>query len=76
MGNTQNRKDKGKDSKKAQKDGPSEQQSRAQVRLTIEDVLDKGLPKVYSPQLYEDKCEAVYQHIYESYYGERKSVYA
>jgi type I restriction enzyme R subunit len=52
------------------------QQSRAQVRLTIEDVLDKGLPKMYSPHLYENKCEVIYQHIYESYYGEGKSVYA
>ncbi len=50
------------------------QQSRAEVRLTIEDVLDKDLPKVYTPQLYENKCEAIYQHIYESYYGEGKSV--
>ncbi len=52
------------------------QQSRAQVRLTIEDVLDKGLPGIYIPELYQKKCDAVYQHVYESYYGAGKSVYA
>ncbi len=52
------------------------QQSRTQVRLTIEDVLDKGLPQIYIIELYQKKCDVVYQHVYESYYGARKSVYA
>ncbi len=52
------------------------QQSRAQVRLTIEDILDKGLPKIYTPELYSKKCDVIYQHIYESYYGVDKSIYA
>jgi type I restriction enzyme R subunit len=52
------------------------QQSRAQVRLTIEDMLDKGLPRIYTDELYKSKCEVVYQHVYESYYGEEKSVYS
>ncbi len=52
------------------------QQSRAQVRVTIEDIFDHGLPQAYTPGLYQKKCDAVYQHIYESYYGAGKSVYA
>lgn len=52
------------------------QQSRAQVCLTIEDILDKGLPKIYTPELYSKKCDVIYQHIYESYYGADKSIYA
>lgn len=52
------------------------QQSRAQVRLTIEDFLDKGLPKIYTPELYSKKCDVIYQHVYESYYGADKSMYA
>lgn len=51
------------------------QQSRAEVRLTIEDMLDKELPPIFAPELYQNKCEVIYHHIYESYYGEGKSVY-
>ena len=50
------------------------QQSRAAVKLTIQKILD-DLPERYSPELYEKKCDAVYQHIYDSYFGDGKSVY-
>jgi len=49
--------------------------SRARVRLAIEDALDDGLPRAYSKELYETKCAAVFEHVYESYQGEGKSVY-
>jgi type I restriction enzyme, R subunit len=49
--------------------------SRARVRLTIEDALDEGLPRAYSKDLYETKCTAVFEHVYESYQGEGRSVY-
>jgi len=52
------------------------QQSRAQVRVTIEDIFDRGLPQSYTPELYQEKCETVYQHVYDSYFGAGKSVYA
>ncbi len=52
------------------------QQSRAQVRITIEDVLDKGLPEKFTPDLYRQKCDVLYQHFYDSYFGEGKSIYA
>jgi type I restriction enzyme, R subunit len=45
--------------------------SRARVRLAIEDALDDGLPRAYSKDLYESKCSAVFEHVYESYQGER-----
>ncbi len=51
------------------------QQSRAAVKLVIEETLDR-LPQSYSPDLYELKCEAVYQHVYDSYYGQGRSIYA
>jgi type I restriction enzyme R subunit len=41
--------------------------ARSQLRLAIEDVLDAGLPRVYSPELYRSKCSAVFEHVYESY---------
>ncbi|MEE8575049.1 MAG: type I restriction endonuclease subunit R [Thermodesulfobacteriota bacterium] len=51
------------------------QQSRANVRVTIEEVLDSDLPGPFTPGLYQTKCDAIYQHIYDSYYGAGQSVY-
>jgi len=50
------------------------QQTRARVRQAIEITLDK-LPDCYTKGLYERKCEAVYQHVYDAYYGEGKGIY-
>jgi type I restriction enzyme R subunit len=52
------------------------QQSRAAVRVVIEQFLDERLPDAYTPHMFIRKCEAVYQHIYESYFGEGQSIYA
>lgn len=52
------------------------QQSRALVRVAIEQVLDTGLPEVYSRELFARKTEMLYQHVYESYFGDGRSVYA
>ena len=41
--------------------------ARSQLKLTIEDALDAGLPRAYTPELYQQKCSAVFQHVYESY---------
>jgi type I restriction enzyme R subunit len=41
--------------------------ARSQVKLAIEDVLDTGLPRAYSPDLYKQKCAVVFEHVYESY---------
>jgi type I restriction enzyme R subunit len=42
-------------------------QARAQVRLAIEDELDEGLPRVFSSELYEQKCSAVFEHVFETF---------
>jgi len=52
------------------------QQSRAEVRVTIEKLLDQGLPRAYTPELFEQKTTAVFQHVYDAYYGAGRSVYA
>lgn len=44
------------------------QQARAAVRLCIEEWLEK-LPPVYTHVIYQAKCEAVYQHVYDLYGG-------
>ena len=52
------------------------QQARAEVRVTIEKLLDHGLPGAYTPELFEQKSTAVFQHVYDAYYGAGQSVYA
>ena len=50
-------------------------QSKAEVKETVSNILDDELPLPYTPELFNRKSEAVYQHIYDSYYGEGKSIY-
>ena len=49
-------------------------QHRAQVRLAIEDELEE-LPDSYAKELYQHKCSDVFEHVYESYVGEGKSIF-
>jgi len=56
-------------------DWRKKQQSRAAVRLAIEETLDR-LPERYTQEQFDQKCSAIYQHVFESYYGEDKSVYS
>jgi len=50
--------------------------ARSQLKLAVEDVLDAGLLRVYSPNLYQQKCSAAFEHIYESYPERDAGVYA
>jgi type I restriction enzyme R subunit len=52
------------------------QQTRAEVLFTIQTLLDEMLPESYDKDIYSEKCTAAYQHIYDSYYGDGKSIYA
>jgi type I restriction enzyme R subunit len=47
---------------------------RARVRTAILDALEE-LPEAYSDDLFDAKCEAVYEHVYESYHGDGASTY-
>jgi type I restriction enzyme R subunit len=44
------------------------QQSKAEVETAIKDILD-NLPRRYTVEIYTQKCQEIYQHIYESYSG-------
>jgi type I restriction enzyme R subunit len=55
-------------------DWRKKEMTRAGVRQTIEIMLDY-LPEVFDKPLYEKKCDAVYQHVYDAYYGQGRSVY-
>jgi type I restriction enzyme R subunit len=50
--------------------------ARSQLKLAIEDMLDTGLPRIYTPELYQQKCSAVFEHVYESYPERDAGVYA
>lgn len=50
--------------------------ARSQLKLTIEDALDTSLPRAYTPELYRQKCSAVFEHVYESYPERDAGVYA
>ncbi len=52
------------------------QASRAQVEGAIKDLLDSGLPSKYTPDIYQQKCSAVFEHFYESYPQKDINVYA
>ena len=43
--------------------------------MAIEDALDEGLPLPYDKAEYERKCAAVFEHVYERYQGDGKSVF-
>jgi len=42
-------------------------QSRAGVRVAIEEMLDAGLPEKCTADLFEQKCGALFQHVLEKY---------
>ncbi|MGE5709008.1 MAG: type I restriction endonuclease subunit R, partial [Nitrospira sp.] len=49
--------------------------ARSQVKLAIEELLDQGLPRSYTPDLYKQKCSAVFEHFYETYGDRGASIY-
>jgi len=56
-------------------DWRKKQQAIAAVKKEIEDELDRGLPESYDTKIYEEKCNTVFQHIYDSYVGDSHSIY-
>lgn len=56
-------------------DWRNRQQTRAEVKVAIETILDGELPKKFSTEMFEQKCHLIYEHVYDSYFGEDNSVY-
>ena len=50
------------------------QQTKAAVKVAIEDILDQ-LPDSYSTEAYQRKCQEVYQQVYECYSEAGRSIY-
>ena len=55
-------------------DWRKEQATRAAVRVAVEETLDR-LPDSFTRPLYAQKCDAVYQHVFDSYWDDGHSVY-
>lgn len=55
-------------------DWRKKESTRSAVQATIQDILDE-LPRVYSKDIYDQKCDSIYQHVFESYWGQDQSVY-
>ncbi len=55
-------------------DWRKQQATRAAVRVAVEETLDR-LPEAFTRQIYAQKCDAVYQHVFDSYWDDGRSVY-
>jgi type I restriction enzyme R subunit len=55
-------------------DWRKEQATRASVRVTVEEILDR-LPEAFTQPIYAQKCDVVYQHVFDSYWDDGRSVY-
>jgi len=51
------------------------EQTRAAVRQMIEIALDEFLPTPFTKEIFDMKCDRVYQHVYDAYAGQGRSVY-
>jgi type I restriction enzyme R subunit len=49
-------------------------QSRAKIHLAIEDTLE-GLPRAYTKDLFAKKSAVLFEHVYEAYAGDGRSVF-
>lgn len=52
------------------------QQTLSDVKRTVEIMFDKGLPESFDEQVYNQKCDAAFSHIFSSYFGAGESVYS
>ena len=41
--------------------------ARARVRLAIEDTLDEGLPRSFTPEIYQGKVAVLFEHVFETF---------
>jgi type I restriction enzyme R subunit len=52
------------------------EQNRARVKVAITEELERLPREVFTLDVFKQKCIAIYNHIYDSYFGSGKSVYA
>jgi type I restriction enzyme R subunit len=55
-------------------DWKKRQQTRAAVQVAIEENLEP-LPEAYDKSLWQEKCSRVFEHVFEAYQGDGRSIY-
>ncbi len=55
-------------------DWRKQQQSRAAVRVAVETELDQ-LPRKFDVDLFQVKCDLIYQHVYDNYWDNGHNTY-
>jgi type I restriction enzyme R subunit len=56
-------------------DWKKKEESKAALRVVIRKVLDDELPDAYERQIFDEKRQAIYEHVYASFGNEGESVY-
>lgn len=56
-------------------DWKKKQSTRAKVKLEIEQICDKNLPSVYDTDLFQKKCDDLYEHFYDNYNNAQDNIY-
>ena len=56
-------------------DWKKKEESKAALRVAIRRVLDDELPEAYGREIFDEKRQAIYEHIYASFGNEGESVY-
>lgn len=56
-------------------DWKKKQSTRAKVKLEIEQICDKNLPSIYDVDLFQKKCDNLYEHFYDNYNNAQDNTY-
>lgn len=56
-------------------DWRKKQATRAKVKKAIEDICDKALPTIYDNDLFQTKCNNIYEHFFECYVSADEHIY-
>lgn len=51
------------------------QSTRAKVKEAIETICDEALPKIYDKELFQEKCNHLYDHFYDCYNNANDNIY-
>lgn len=56
-------------------DWRKKQSTRAKVKEAIETICDETLPEIYDKNLFQDKCNSLYEHFYDYYNNGEDNIY-
>ena len=56
-------------------DWRKKQSTRAKVKEAIETICDETLPEIYDKELFQEKCNALYEHFYDYYNNAQDNIY-